>query len=515
MYVELCSASVSGIEGRIIRIEVDVSEGFPRFDLVGLPDSSVRESVERVRTALRNGGYGFPYKRITVNLSPADLRKVGPVYDLPIALGILACMGRIPLDRLQEGVFLGELSLSGEVRAMHGVLPMAMEAQRSGFKACYVPLENAGEGMVLQGVRMVGVRNLGEAVDLLTGGKPPRIRNGKGKPKDPGHFPDMGEVRGQPVVKRALEIAAAGGHNLLLVGPPGSGKSMLAERMGTILPVPSLEERMELTRIYSVAGKLEEAGVLVSRRPFRAPHQNISAAALLGGGRGAKLGEITLAHQGVLFLDELPEFRRDVLESLRQPMEKGAVTISRVGAVHSYPSRFLLVAAMNPCACGYYPDLKKCGCSLGEVERYQKRISGPFLDRIDMVVEVRPLTFEELARGNGGETSAQVRERVVQARHRQQVRNGVGQERTNGALEAEQVQKHCLLEAAAGRLLEKAFAMHGMSARAYHKVLKVARTIADLDGADAIGERHVAEAVQYRSLDRNCWAKGHVDMEER
>ena len=534
MLASLRSAAVLGVEALPVIVEVDVSFGLPVFTMVGLPDTSVRESRDRVRTAIRNSGFEFPGHRITVNLAPADIRKAGASYDLPIALGVLAASGVIE-PRLVEGVvLLGELSLDGTIQPIRGVLPVAVAAKREGKAAILLPRANAPEACVVEGLKVLPVDSLVEAVEALNGGaglsaaaRPMQASSGEtrrilgegGKAStttqrmssvvvptfrsagtaDP--QPDFADVIGQSMAKRALEIAAAGGHNLLLIGAPGGGKTMMARRLAGILPALEFDEALDCTSVHSVAGTLPPGTALMHHRPFRAPHHTISEVAMVGGGSIPRPGEISLAHNGVLFLDELPEFDRRVLEALRQPLEEGRVTIARAARTSSFPARFMFVAAMNPCPCGFLGDRRRaCRCSDPQIQRYASRISGPLRDRIDLVVEVPAIGTSARDEGaaNGRDTSAVIRARVVDARTRQQVRFGDSSQRLNRQLEGGELNEHCRLDARSTHVLEAAIQKFCLSARGCDRVLRVSRTIADLADCRAIATEHVAEALQYR-----------------
>jgi magnesium chelatase family protein len=508
MLAKVFSGAVVGLDGELVEVEVDLLPGLPAFHVVGLPDAMVQEARERVRSAVRNSGCQFPTKRITVNLAPADLRKEGSSYDLPIAVGIALASGQLVAD-LTESMFLGELSLDGQLRSTHGILPMVSLARDRGLRQVFVPAPDAAEAGLVDGVEIYPVATLRELLDHLRGHAPiePYRRDGHPLAEAGSAFEgtDFGDVRGQEHVKRALEVAAAGGHNVLMVGPAGAGKTLLARALPSVLPSMTLDEALMVTRIYSVAGLLPRDMPLVTERPFRAPHHTISMAGLVGGGRQPRPGEISLAHRGVLFLDELPEFGQQTLEVLRQPLEDHLVTISRAHGSVTFPANFMLVAAMNPCPCGNYGDpVKACVCSESTVSRYQRRISGPLLDRIDIFVEVPRVDYEKLAGVAAAEPSKAVRQRVDDARSLQNERFKETQTQCNAEMTPAEVRDHCQtrLDEAARSLLKLATEQLSLSARAFHRILKVARTIADLAASETITSAHVAEAVQYRQRSR-------------
>ena len=511
MFSKVFSAGIGGVDAYPVRVEADVSEGLPQFLMVGYLASEVKEAGDRVRTALKNAGYPLPAKRITVNLAPAGVRKAGSRFDLAVAAAVLASMQKVPAENLKDLMIAGELSLSGQVLGIPGVLALTEAARAAGIKRCIVPSANAREGALIQDVEVIGVSELTELIGLLrrpeSGKRIVVDADGLLKERARGDTEDFFQIHGQKAIRRAAEIAAAGLHNFLMIGPPGSGKTMIARRIPGILPALSLEESLKITKIYSVAGLLPPEEPLLTKRPFRAPHHTTTAEALAGGGRLPLPGEISLSSGGILFLDELPEFRRSALEILRQPLEEHRICVSRTAGTYIFPADFMLVAAMNPCACGYYPDRGRCSCTPREVSRYLGRLSQPLLDRIDICIQVPKLSYEELQEGGGNESSAVIRKRVEEAHSIQKERFRGLPSCFNSRLGVRDTERFCFLGSKEKKLLRQAFDSLALSARAYHRLLRVARTIADLDRKEKVSEGHILEALGYRPLERSEWLK--------
>lgn len=505
------SAAIEGLTVEFVHVEADISNGLPMFHMVGYLSSEVKEASERVRTAVRNSGIELPPKKTVINLSPASVKKKGAAFDLPIAAAILASLGLVPENGLAHTLIIGELSLDGRLREVAGILPIVMEAKKAGCHTCILPKANAAEGALVEGIKIIGAAWLREVCDYLCGTQsiePERHHISRGPlPAVNSQTPDYSDIRGQEAVKRAVEVAVAGGHNILLVGPPGSGKSMIARRLPTILPPVTLDESLEITKVYSIMGLLDKEHPLAARRPFRSVHHTVTRSALIGGGIIPSPGEISLAHGGVLFLDELTEFQKPVLEVLRQPLEEKKIRITRKHGSYVFPADFILAAALNPCPCGNYPDLERCSCTPGQIQQYLAKISQPFLDRMDICVEVPRVEYESLNEEKDGECSEAIRERVSKARERQKERYKGLETTVNAALPVKELKRHCRLDSEGEKVMEQAFETLGLTARTCHKTIRVARTIADLEGAGQIGTAHLKEAIGYRMMNKKYWGR--------
>lgn len=507
MYSEVFCAGIYGIDSYIVRAEADVSSGLPMFEMVGLLGSEVREARDRVRIALANNGYELPVKRITVNLSPAHIKKSGSGFDLPVAISILSAMGTVDKKRIKNTIFIGELSLSGKVFAVNGVLPMVLAACECGLKTAVVPIDNAVEASMVPGIHIVAVKELADVVNYLNTGEEIQWENEQKREADKEDKDDFSYINGQHMLRRACEVSAAGLHNMLMVGPPGSGKTMVAKCMPSILPPLDEKGQMELSKIYSVCGLFANRSSLIDKRPFRSPHHTISQSGLIGGGTVVRPGEVSLSHGGILFLDELTEFRRDVMEALRQPMEDKVVTVSRASGAYTYPAKFILVAAMNPCQCGYYPDLTRCRCTDAQIDRYLGRISQPMMDRIDLCVEASKLSYNEISYSNENESSAEIRKRVLAATEIQKERYKHTDIESNSSIPSGRIEEFCYLGEKEKKMMQDYYSKMNLTARTYHKILRVARTIADLENSPGIEIRHLQEAVCYRTLDKQDWER--------